>query len=72
MPNAIGAMVTQLMQSTKPSEIDRNAQIIAMSHTMSQYKTAQEMGLSRTQVYNILKAHRESQVGKQTNATTHH
>ena len=61
MRTAIELMVQQLM-SIKPASTDRKARILAMSKTMSQYKIAFELGISRTQVYNVLRAHRE---GKQ-------
>lgn len=61
MTSAIESMVHQLLESEKQPKQDRNAQIIAMSSTMSQYEIAFEMGLSRTQVYNILRAHRQRQ-----------
>ena len=70
MTTAIEFMVNQLLTRQPPE--DRKSRVVRLSQTMSKYQVAFELGVSRTTVYNILKAHRESRRGKPDHAATHH
>lgn len=59
--NGIQAMVLQL-EALPSLPTDLSARIIVLSKTMSQRQTARRAGVSRTHVYNVLRAAKQREI----------